>query len=188
MAGFPRSIRKYLTFRPFFRDVLNHIAAFSMITEEDAHRIVEMGADPKRVQVNGNAKHDLLASQTDPAIETRIQKLLGLKPLQPVLVGGSTREGEEELLLSVYKRLSKEFPEMVLVIAPRHICEPPALKRLSDNRVWRFNSGPTWYDPGSSILHPSSSSTPLESFSGSTVWEQFFSAAPAWCPWAGKTP
>jgi 3-deoxy-D-manno-octulosonic-acid transferase len=125
-----RSIRKYITFRPFFRDVLNHIAAFSMITEEDAHRIVDMGADPRRVQVNGNAKHDLLASQTDPAIEARIRKLLGLKPLQPVFVGGSTREGEEESLLKVYRGLLRYFPETVLVIAPRHIVRASRIEAL----------------------------------------------------------
>ena len=125
-----RSIGKYLAFRPLFRDVLKKVNAFSMITEEDAHRIVDMGADPKRVQVNGNAKHDLLASQTDPAIETRIRKLLGLKPLQPVFVGGSTREGEEEILLNIYKRLSKEFPEMLLVIAPRHIVRASRIEGL----------------------------------------------------------
>ena len=62
----PRSIGKYLRFRPLFRDVLKYVNAFSMITEEDAHRIVAMGADPKKVEINGNAKHDLLASQTDP--------------------------------------------------------------------------------------------------------------------------
>ena len=125
-----RSIGKYLAFRPLFRDVLKKVNAFSMITEEDAHRIVDMGADPKRVQVNGNAKHDLLASQTDPAIETRIRKLLGLKPSQPVFVGGSTREGEEEILLNIYKRLSKEFPEMLLVIAPRHIVRASRIEGL----------------------------------------------------------
>jgi len=125
-----RSIGKYLAIRPLFRDVLKKVNAFSMITEEDAHRIVEMGADPKRVQVNGNAKHDLLASQTDPAIETRIQKLLGLKPLQPVFVGGSTREGEEEILLKVYRGLLRYFPEMVLVIAPRHIVRASRIEAL----------------------------------------------------------
>lgn len=125
-----RSIGKYIAFRPFFREVLNHVSAFSMITEEDAHRIVHMGADPKRVQVNGNAKHDLLSSQTDPAIEARMLKLLGLRPFQPVFVGGSTREGEEEILIEVYKRLSKEFPEMVLVIAPRHIVRSSRIEAL----------------------------------------------------------
>jgi 3-deoxy-D-manno-octulosonic-acid transferase len=125
-----RSIGKYLAFRPLFRDVLKKVSAFSMITEEDAHRIVDIGADPKRVEVNGNAKHDLLASRTDPAIETRMQKLLGLKPFQPVFVGGSTREGEEEILLNVYKRLSKEFPETLLVIAPRHIVRTSRIETL----------------------------------------------------------
>jgi 3-deoxy-D-manno-octulosonic-acid transferase len=125
-----RSIGKYLAFRPLFREVLDKVSAFSMITEEDAHRIVDMGADPKRVQVNGNAKHDLLASQADPAIETRMQKLLGLKPFQPVLVGGSTREGEEEILLNLYKRLSKEFPEMLLVVAPRHTVRTSRIEAL----------------------------------------------------------
>jgi len=125
-----RSIGKYLAFRPLFRDVLKKFNTFSMITEEDGHRIVDMGADPKRVEVNGNAKHDLLASQADPAIETRMQKFLSLKSLQPVFVGGSTREGEEEVLLSVYKKLSKEFPETLLVIAPRHIVRTSRIEAL----------------------------------------------------------
>jgi len=82
------------------------------------------------VEVNGNAKHDLLASQADPAIETRMQKFLSLKSFQPVFVGGSTREGEEEVLLSVYKKLSKEFPETLLVIAPRHIVRTSRIEAL----------------------------------------------------------
>jgi len=125
-----RSIGRYLMFRPLFRDLLKHVTAFSMITEEDGRRIVEMGASPGRVEINGNAKHDLLASQTDPAAETRMQKLLGLKPFQPVLVGGSTREGEEEILLKVYGRIRKDFPETLLVLAPRHIVRTSQVEHL----------------------------------------------------------
>ncbi|MGE5842272.1 MAG: 3-deoxy-D-manno-octulosonic acid transferase, partial [Deltaproteobacteria bacterium] len=125
-----RSIGKYLALRPFFRDVLGNVHAFSMISEDDARRIVAMGADPAKVEINGNAKHDLLASQTDPAVEASMRRLLGLKPLQPVFVCGSTREGEEELLIHVYKRLSKDFPELVLVIAPRHIARASRIEAL----------------------------------------------------------
>jgi 3-deoxy-D-manno-octulosonic-acid transferase len=125
-----RSIGKYLAFRPLFRDLLKRVNTFSMITEEDARRIEEMGADPRRVEVNGNAKHDLLSSRISPGIERRMQGLLDLKPSQPVLVGGSTREGEEEILLKVYKRLSRDFPETVLVIAPRHIVRTSRLEQL----------------------------------------------------------
>jgi 3-deoxy-D-manno-octulosonic-acid transferase len=125
-----RSIGKYLTFRPLFRDVLKQVDTFSMITEQDAHRIMDMGAEPKKVEVNGDAKHDLFASQTDPATETEMQKLLCLEPFQPVFVAGSTREGEEEILLEVYRRLSKDFPETVLVIAPRHIARTSHIENL----------------------------------------------------------
>jgi 3-deoxy-D-manno-octulosonic-acid transferase len=125
-----RSIGRYLTFRPLFRDVLKNVDTFSMITVEDAHRIVDMGADPKRVEVNGNAKHDLLSSQTDPAIQAGMQKLLCLKPSQPVFVGGSTREGEEEDLLEVYGKILKAFPDTVLVIAPRHIVRTSHVENL----------------------------------------------------------
>ena len=126
----PRSIGKYVMFRSFFRDVLQHVDTFSMITEEDGRRIVDMGADPGRVEINGNAKHDLLGSQTDPAIRTRMQKRLRLKPFQPVLVGGSTREGEEEILLSVYERILRSFPDTLLVLAPRHIIRTSRLESL----------------------------------------------------------
>ena len=59
-----------------------------------------------------------------------MQKLLCLKPSQPVFVAGSTREGEEEILLNVYKRLSRDFPETVLILAPRHIVRTSHVENL----------------------------------------------------------
>jgi len=136
-----RSIGRYLVFRPLFRDLFRHVTTFSMITEEDGRRIVEMGADPGRVEINGNAKHDLLASQTDPAAEKRMQELLRLKPFQPVFVGGSTREGEERILLNVYGTIRKHFPEALLVLAPRHIVRISQIEHLArqqglDCQLW----------------------------------------------------
>jgi hypothetical protein len=59
-----------------------------------------------------------------------MRNLLGLKPSHPVLIGGSTREGEEEILLSVYKTLLKHFPETVLLIAPRHVARVPRIETM----------------------------------------------------------
>jgi 3-deoxy-D-manno-octulosonic-acid transferase len=149
-----RSIGKYLTFRSLFRDVLKQVNTFSMITEEDAHRIVAMGADPKRVEVNGNAKYDHLASQTDPAIETRMQKLLCLKPFQSVLVGGSTREGEEGILLEVYEKILKNFPQTVLVIAPRHIARTSQVEKLVRQQGLQYQLWTDLVRPGVSRTAP----------------------------------
>ena len=39
----------------------------------------------------------------------------------PVLFGGSTHRGEEEILASIFLRLRHQFPSLRLFIAPRHV-------------------------------------------------------------------
>ena len=39
----------------------------------------------------------------------------------PVLFGGSTHRGEEEILASIFLRLRQQFPSLRLFIAPRHV-------------------------------------------------------------------
>jgi 3-deoxy-D-manno-octulosonic-acid transferase len=129
-----RSIRRYRKFRAFFREVLRSVSAFSMINREDADRIVEMGAEPQKVDVRGNAKYDLLIRKARLGIENAVRKRLSLHASQLVFVAGSTREGEEEIVLNVYERIVKHFPDMVLIIAPRHIVRAPQIESLLKRR------------------------------------------------------
>ena len=129
-----RSIGRYRKFAPFFRDVLKNMDVFSMISEEDKRRILAMGADPAKVEVHGNAKHDLLALQAEPSVIPEMRRLLNLDESEPVFVAGSTREGEEERILDVYARLREEFPGIILVIAPRHIGRTPSIESLLRRR------------------------------------------------------
>ena len=130
----PRSIENYLKLRPFFREVLKCVDCFSMISEPDAGRIKQMGADPGKVTVQGNAKYDLLASQADPKYETEIRRKLSLKPNHKVLIAGSTRGGEEPIVLDVYEEILKEFPETLLIVAPRHINRTPEIEATLKGR------------------------------------------------------
>lgn len=116
-----RSFGRYMRLRPLFRDILSRFDAFSMISEKDKERITAMGADPAKVAVNGNAKFDLLAGLADPSIEKDIQKIFNLEGTAPVFIAGSTRTGEEEMIIEAYGKILKEFPETILIIAPRHI-------------------------------------------------------------------
>jgi len=133
-----RSIKRYMKFRPFFRDVLSNIDLFSMIQKEDGARIRSMGADPHKIEINGNAKYDLLASFAEPAMETEMRQILNLKPHCPVFVAGSTREGEEPLVLDAYEKIVNEFPDTVLVIAPRHIERTPDITSILERRGLRY--------------------------------------------------
>jgi 3-deoxy-D-manno-octulosonic-acid transferase len=116
-----RSYKKYLIFRAFFKTVLGNIDIFSMITDEDRARIASLGADIGKIIVNGNAKYDLLNDLADPSIEIEMRRILNLDDHTPVFIAGSTRSGEESMVIYAYKRIIKEFPETVLIIAPRHI-------------------------------------------------------------------
>lgn len=133
-----RSIGRYLRFRPFFKEILKSFDRFSMILNEDARRIIDMGADPRKIEINGNAKYELLAAQTNPAKSEKMRQMLNLLPSQNVVVAGSTREGEEALILDVFEKIRKSFPETVLIIAPRHIDRTPAVESLLRVRGYSY--------------------------------------------------
>jgi len=133
-----RSIGGYLKFRPFFCQVLRNVDAFSMISNEDSARIRAMGADPNKIEINGNAKYDLLASLADPAMATQMRKILNLEASSPVFVAGSTRGGEEAMVLDAYEKIIKEFPDTVMIIAPRHIERTAEIRSLLERRGFRY--------------------------------------------------
>jgi 3-deoxy-D-manno-octulosonic-acid transferase len=133
-----RSIGSYLKLRLFFREVLRNVDAFSMIMEEDGARIRAMGADPKKIEINGNAKYDFLVGLADPAMEREMRQILNLEASHPVFVAGSTRGGEEAMVLDAYERILREFPDTVLIIAPRHIERTPEIGSLLQKRGFRY--------------------------------------------------
>jgi 3-deoxy-D-manno-octulosonic-acid transferase len=97
-----------------------------------------MGADPLRIEINGNAKYDLLATAPDPRMETKMRKTLNLDASQRVIVAGSTRRGEEEMILDAYVKALEEFPETILIIVPRHIDRVPAIGALIKGRGLKY--------------------------------------------------
>lgn len=116
-----RSIHRYRKVRGLMTYTLSHIDAFSMISHEDAQRILSLGASVERLTVNGNAKFDNPASAKDPDALHWASELLSLDEDTPVFVAGSTRHPEEQYVLDAYLELREVFPKCLLVIAPRHI-------------------------------------------------------------------
>lgn len=109
----PNSYRNYLKVRRFFKEVLSSVDLFCMQSETDAVRIGEIGADPGKVIVTGNLKFDL-------KIPHVLAKPVEIAPGRKVITAGSTHRGEEAALLEIFSRLREKFPDLVLIIAPRH--------------------------------------------------------------------
>jgi 3-deoxy-D-manno-octulosonic-acid transferase len=97
-----------------------------------------MGADPHKIEINGNAKYDSLARIADPAVETQMRQSLSINASRRVFVAGSTRRGEEAMVLDAYEKILEQFADTVLIIAPRHVERTPVIGSLVQGRGFRY--------------------------------------------------
>lgn len=116
----PRSFPRYRKARPLVKAALKRFAALSMITEADAQRIIALGADARRVRVDGNAKYAGLLERARPADLPELASLLALGD-SPLLAAGSARSGEELPVLTAFAAVLERHPAAVLAVAPRHV-------------------------------------------------------------------
>jgi len=116
------SFRGYRWVRSFFADVLKGFTLLLVQGAGDRDRLVALGAPAERVQVMGSAKYDLgefSAWQTEKV--ARVLETVGIEPKHDtILVGGSTWPGEEDVLVSIYRRLKPKYKALRLVLVPRH--------------------------------------------------------------------
>ncbi len=117
----PRSFRRYRATRFFWKVILAALDAAGVISEIDAERLTAIGMPSSRIHVLGNAKYDGLAARVSPELEREIAGRLDMTPGEGFLVAGSTHEGEEAVILEVYRRLLEIRPDFKLILIPRHI-------------------------------------------------------------------
>jgi len=125
-----RAFGRTLKFKPLYGEALKdvHVAAQ---TEEHAARFKLLGAYPGRVQVLGNIKYDLLPP---PHFEHAREAIRALLPEGPLWVGGSVREGEEDLVLQAMAAARARVPQARLILAPRHLDRVPICMDLARAR------------------------------------------------------
>lgn len=117
-----RSFKGYLSIKFLLKPILSKINLFCVQTRSDAERLLCLGVSADRIQITGNMKFDN-ADYSDKKIADSLDKyktLLGLSKEEKLWVCGSTHPGEEEIILDVHKKLLGEFPQLKLLIAPRH--------------------------------------------------------------------
>ncbi|MGH8372530.1 MAG: lipid IV(A) 3-deoxy-D-manno-octulosonic acid transferase [Gammaproteobacteria bacterium] len=113
-----RSMRRYLKMKRLTRAALQRVTTIFAQSAGDAERFRELGAAPERVSVGGNLKFDIrYADDLIPRAQALRQRLF---PDSGVLVAGSTRDGEEQIVLQAFVQVCKNQPRSVLVLAPRH--------------------------------------------------------------------
>ena len=114
-----RSLPRYKRFRRLLERVLDDVSVFLAQSQEDADRLVAIGAPADRVHVGGNLKFDVAPPKRVEVVE-RIAEETRREKIGPVIVAGSTLDGEELMLLEAFRAVRNLFPSAMLLLAPRH--------------------------------------------------------------------
>ena len=123
-----RSLPRYMWLRRLWQPLLAEISMFLAQSEETAERLVRIGVPAEKVRMTGNLKYDVRVGAETPLV----QLLRAALPKgAPVLVCGSTLEGEEALLLTAWREIRASLPDAVLIVAPRHPARFAALSGSS---------------------------------------------------------
>ncbi|MEO8480819.1 MAG: 3-deoxy-D-manno-octulosonic acid transferase [Acidobacteriota bacterium] len=137
-----RSYPRYKLVRPFFRDVLRDVDRFCMQSDENARRLIDIGAEPARVVVTGSLKFDSLEVPGAAAGRGagRVLRYFRIPPSRPVFIAASTLKGEEAPVLAAFAAVRRAHPSTLLILAPRkpeRFAEAEALARAEGLRVVR---------------------------------------------------
>jgi len=104
--------------RPFLRSALGHASAFLMQSQNDADRIRALGAPSDRVSVSGNMKYDQVLPAPTP-LSAWLEAEARRQGRSPIIVAGSVVASEEPLALIAFGTLQGEYPNALLLLAPR---------------------------------------------------------------------
>jgi 3-deoxy-D-manno-octulosonic-acid transferase len=119
----PRSERRFHRFRFFVAPTFRLLDLVCAQEPDDVDRWAALGVARDRIRAVGSIKYDPNGrDQTAEAKENaQTTNVSHADRQRPVLFGGSTHRGEEEILTRIFQRLRQQFPSLRLFIAPRHV-------------------------------------------------------------------
>ncbi|MEP6671279.1 MAG: glycosyltransferase N-terminal domain-containing protein [Chthoniobacter sp.] len=129
----PRSEGRFRRARALTGPIFRLLDVLAVQEPDDVARWESLGVDPARIQVTGNTKFDYAAGGGERTTEFRaVLRQWSVADDAPVLLAGSTFPGEELILARLYRDLRSRFPNLFLILVPRHVERTPEV--LADLR------------------------------------------------------
>jgi 3-deoxy-D-manno-octulosonic-acid transferase len=113
-----KSFRGYGPVRPLAKQAVASVRYIAAQSVTDAGRLRELGAEPDRLGVVGNLKYDMSVPSDLAEQAHAMRQTWGAQ--RPVWIAASTHEGEELPVLKAHTEVLRQFPDALLLIAPRH--------------------------------------------------------------------
>ncbi len=131
-----RSARRYARFPALTRSVLGDLDRVACQSAADGERLLALGLPGERLRVTGSIKFDL---ELDPSLRQSAAELRALfgSDRRPVLAVASTHPGEDEQVLKAFARIRADYPDCLLLLAPRHPERFDAVAALCQADGWR---------------------------------------------------
>lgn len=115
-----RSFRGYSRIRLLLRPLLSHFKVVAAQTTEYADRLKQLGARDDVTFASGSVKFDGVTCSRSNAETVQLHRLFRIRDADVVLIAGSTQFPEEQSAVDVWKHLRLMFPELRLILVPRH--------------------------------------------------------------------
>jgi 3-deoxy-D-manno-octulosonic-acid transferase len=116
----PKSEKRFLRLRFIIAPTFRLLDLVCVQEPEDIQRWTALGVDRARICHVGSIKYDPADAQIEFAATEKILRQLKIDKNRPIILGGSTHAGEEEVLGKIFRDLRDEFPGLFLIVAPRH--------------------------------------------------------------------
>lgn len=118
------------------RQLFLNIDCIAAQSDADVKKFIRLAVPEDRVHLAGNIKFDMTIDKISDDNLAKIRSLLGEERL--ILVAGSTHDGEDSILLACYRRLKQDFPNLLLVLVPRHPERFETVAKLCDNNRFQL--------------------------------------------------
>ena len=118
----------------FWRKFLNLISHILVRNEQDYERFIKIIGSSEKVEITGNIKYD-----RDWTNEKTNRESLHYSNDDLILIAGSTRKGEERILLNVFEILKNKYNTLKLIIAPRHISRVNEIVNIIQEKKLEFS-------------------------------------------------
>lgn len=113
-----RSAKGYKKLGKFMQRLLQRITLIAAQNQEDGERFISLGLKRSQLTVTGSLKFDI--SVTPELAARAITLRRQWAPRRPVWIATSTHDGEESIILDAHRKLLTRFPNLLLILVPRH--------------------------------------------------------------------
>ncbi|MBN6070098.1 lipid IV(A) 3-deoxy-D-manno-octulosonic acid transferase [Aggregatibacter actinomycetemcomitans] len=113
-----RSAKRYGRFKNQLKPLLDNISLIAPQDDVSQARYAQLGITPERLKLTGNIKYDL--NLTDALLSQIATLKAQWNTQRPIWIAASTHEGEDEIILKSHRTLLAHYPDLLLILVPRH--------------------------------------------------------------------